>query len=640
MKFSLILILFISMTSWAQTKNIVLELDGAIIQRIQTNWNFSLSNRDPIIYLFREGKETEHYLTLPSAQAFIKALSQKNFTIHIVSRFDEKSTLSILESVKLPEPINTSLGAFLHRQNGILLTSEDFEKGKIDLTKIDSDLRNTVFVTTTSQVSEVQSKYEMIISRPYFFYKAFQDIHPELPKSSMVPKERSDWELDQGKLAYAWEWLRAIELAKAPALVDALQSVPSQKETWSKSGLDWEASEFQEEFPRWRLNEKRSKVIGCALYSASKKTFIGKLELQDCLDAFGSEHSFKTTGEFDSFRVTGCEEKETKTKAVIRTVPLRECTLRVKEDVVFFWEGSERKTCSMYYYSASISNVDRSLCSEYHQVDGKIRRLTFDGQKYIEGFTGILDLNERSVIPGDIYKRFESTLIAEEIVKHIHKNRENRWRDLGPDYDFLRHTRLVMAANFEVFEKIKKNGFLNQHQTSTSKGTLDGQRRARAEDKFAGLKLEETYQAGMTPVNAVRPKYAYLLFDRPRVKMGETKITDQYGNIFFKFKDAVKKRATYTPGDSLTLNQGEYVKTFYKQEKHYQTLNEDRYWEAQIWGELTLADVDYVLVNCPSFRGLEKTQISALKVSGLKVYQCDVVRSNEGIIDLKTGIPL
>lgn len=100
-----------------------------------------------------------------------------------------------------------------------------------------------------------------------------------------------------------------------------------------------------------------------------------------------------------------------------------------------------------------------------------------------------------------------------------------------------------------VRESVSARGFLNQHDTKVSNGTLDVSGRRSAEAAFLGMS-EEEYQA--VP-NSVRPKYGYL---RPAGATGvrfDERQLESYGDDVFVFKqDALKNAVTVYPADSLT----------------------------------------------------------------------------------------
>lgn len=106
----------------------------------------------------------------------------------------------------------------------------------------------------------------------------------------------------------------------------------------------------------------------------------------------------------------------------------------------------------------------------------------------------------------------------------------------------------VMRAPSTIRDSIAQRGFLNQHDSGTSRGTLNPDYRANVEASFVGM---DAVAYKRLP-NAVKPKYGFL---RPSATSGakwDDSRSLQYGDDFFVFKrDAVKDHLTFYPTDSL-----------------------------------------------------------------------------------------
>lgn len=203
--------------------------------------------------------------------------------------------------------------------------------------------------------------------------------------------------------------------------------------------------------------------------------------------------------------------------------------------------------------------------------------------------------------------------------------------------------------------------FLNHYQTGSSSGhpfdTGDEEDMkiiqkitTKIEDSIADIRGEPKNSAALKKMNELRPKFAIVDFpefyqkltmlDRDEQYLFQDAYKkDQYGRIAAVFNDDVKKRTTLSLRDS-----GEFDREVRKRKidlsKYFSALtskeiniNPDglagsRYIEAQIWGKLSLSNVDYFIVD---LEGLDQRKIkkiiSKLKLSGRPIYQ--TLKSNE-----------
>lgn len=182
---------------------------------------------------------------------------------------------------------------------------------------------------------------------------------------------------------------------------------------------------------------------------------------------------------------------------------------------------------------------------------------------------------------------------------------------------------LLMMVPQEVFGAVSRQGFLNQHVTSTTKGFNMTQARFQAEQNLAMLRLPYSRKG-----RELLPKYA--LLDVRRADFGTFALPSRYGDAAVVFKKDVLRRATWTYADSLDFSQkaGRYAlggasNPVLPRTARYRRKKADRnscgnYCEAQIWGELTLQDVDYVMIR----DGV--TVSSQVLKSGVSVYRYSV----------------
>jgi hypothetical protein len=238
----------------------------------------------------------------------------------------------------------------------------------------------------------------------------------------------------------------------------------------------------------------------------------------------------------------------------------------------------------------------------------------------------IMGLPRDGVVPHEVYSKHSSVAIARSLVMRFAELRERGHALVkNPDYDFARDTHLVVALKFAYFPSVVQRGFLNQHQTGSSGGILSPDYRWKIENELIGFRLARKYERSSAATHAVLPKYAYVFLDRPR-KGDEGFLPEDYGDVYFKLKDSVKDRATFTTGDSFDLRLRRRrvdAHTFSFRSVNRLTKDPRDYWEGQIWGELTLGDVDYVMVNCRGSAHLSAGDIQSIKEQSLKVHQCE-----------------
>ena len=651
----LLISLCLSAASMAASKNIILNLDGTLVQGIPKRNFDRFTNKDQM-FSVTLNSQTKYFYIIPYASQLLQALnSKKDVVLHIASKYNKADTLAILGKIKLPTNSGGTLATILSKNPGsVVLSQEDMDAGKIDLTKITNDLNSAVLFTTyTDIVKPEQKSNEIIMGKPYFFFESYEQAEAELKANdklaASIPANKKEWSLDQAKLALVWQILVEANYLQTPGLLKSVSTLKISVEKFTKSGQEWAEAGFMEFFPKWKFSLDKKSVTGCAEWSLKGKSFSRELTLQDCLDYYGTKFSFRVDDKLKT--VTGCEELDEASSAYVQSASLKDCVDNNEGMIRYYWEGKTRSKCvgylrETYFYAETLA----SSCTDEHVINegGKIRftSLFFDGKNYVEGIPEIMKLSAGGVVPASVYGKYDSIMIGQALIRFIQQSREKNNSSVSkPAYDFYRDTRILMAINSDLFEKIKTNGFLNQHQTNTSKGTLSQSMRFDAENTFLGINLENPYGAGGSAVNKVRPKYSYLVLDAPHDGMGDSSITGQYGNIFFKFKESVKSRSTFTPGDSLYLKvitglPYGGVQTFNYRSSSVLTMKVANYWETQIWGELKLSDVEYVLVNCPAFSPLSTGQIQNIKTEKLKVYQCLTVSNGSNIVNLTKGTEL
>ena len=308
----------------------------------------------------------------------------------------------------------------------------------------------------------------------------------------------------------------------------------------------------------------------------------------------------------------------------------------------YFWVSGKGENCAEFatipfgktVIQLKIRDFDKKYCGhKYAEGAGvcyqEVGKLDFHPLNAItknDLIQEIMNLNDDAVLPKSIWEKYSknSQLIAISLLARKRLN-EKIQDDKISRFDFDEDSELQMAFPSSLFDKIVANGFLNQHQTIHSGGRLDRRGRTKREDEMMGLKLQEPYLPDPSdPANMVRPKYGF--FTLPKVEadrnpMGEMAHTE-YGDVFAVFGNHIKDRTTFSFHDSINVSPNE-VKTLAAKINNPPTQSAN-YMEAQIWGELTLADVKYFIVNC--FQPTPAEIISRMKGTGLEVYDCETER--------------
>lgn len=229
-------------------------------------------------------------------------------------------------------------------------------------------------------------------------------------------------------------------------------------------------------------------------------------------------------------------------------------------------------------------------------------------------------LNHRFYVAPEEIRALDTRTLAEMLVQRLHRECDLAGatgvdgRSVGDDSE------IIMMIHPQLLDSIVRYGFLNQHETLTTQGAYTIPARFAAEQELAMARLPYSHKA-----KELLPKYALLVADRP--DFGAFPLPTRYGAVAVVFKKAVMKRATWTYADSSDLhfqagrfNIGGVANPVLTHTGLYRRKPGDsnkcgNYCEAQIWGKLTIEDVDHIMI-----RETEPVTASMLE-SGLKIYR-------------------
>ncbi len=347
-------------------------------------------------------------------------------------------------------------------------------------------------------------------------------------------------------------------------------------------------------------------------------------ELKNCLDHLPTSLVWKKKD--STWSVTGCLEVDTELRRPIRETSTDRCAEALP--VTAAWKDQLEKTCAEYtqegYYF--IRDVASARCSQYHRVlDVASQQPIIVQGAWLMGsvrllIPEIMSLAPDSEVPSVVYSKYSAESIATSLVQRLRKMIDGR-QEGSPFFNFFGASEITVAFNGRDFDRIHGGCFKNQHQTGSSSGIYDPNRRAMMEDAFIQAKLEAQYNPDPASVaNDVRPKYSYLSLQESRPELSIASYSKRYGNVVALARDEVKVRSTFTPGDSLDTH-GAGLHTFFLLDAPAQRTG-GQYWEAQVWGPLCEKDVEAWLVNCPGIPPTDDVTLEKLKSSGIPVHSC------------------
>ncbi|MBX9767132.1 MAG: hypothetical protein K2X47_07670 [Bdellovibrionales bacterium] len=230
----------------------------------------------------------------------------------------------------------------------------------------------------------------------------------------------------------------------------------------------------------------------------------------------------------------------------------------------------------------------------------------------------VQQLDHMAELPDGLFQDYTVNEIAEAIVGRIRALERNLSAEVpSVSADLRQDSQLIILFDSKNAPLIQAQGFLNYFQTAHSQGHDSYWDREIVENNLVGLKLPRG-----DIQNFLRPKFSYLNLSTQENLGWQKGSLSAYGNVGAVLKPHVLNRATWTNADSLqmmhrlTQRTGEdrnipgpfkvtnldpsqlrpYCGTFDRGTFPTQQILSS-YNEAQIWGTLTLEDVDYFLFD-------------------------------------------
>lgn len=638
--------MLMSFSSFGQVKHIVFNVEGTLVQGIPyRNYN-AFTNKDQMISI-QDGR-TFYYYTYPKITYLLKYLfSKDHLQVHFMTKRSEAWAKKVLTSLTLPAPNSQSLLNFIEKNKANrLITEKDFDNGKFDLKKISSDLKNVIVISSEEDLlSWFQKKNMVFLGKNLYYFENYDHAQKERKEAAddqkgNFPSSQEEFFIEQNKASLIYQILRTAKayVPNPVSLVDEVRNLKIDRMAFAKKGQLIARYNFQDEVLLFKYNDDMTDVLGCGIFNTAQDRFSEDRAIEECVRVSSIKYSFEL--DEGTHTVSGCELREEATGALIEIKKdPAECVKKHAANLRFYWAGKTKVSCGQYFGTYFLGQRESSNCKDEHLVkEGssyKIIYLFEHNGELLEFIPEVMKLNFYDTIGNEIYQKYDSKIIALSLIHWIRVKKGETTERPG-DYDFLHDTRIAMAFNYKDFGAIRKSGFLNQHEVGKTGGIYSPNRRANLENGFLNLKMEPYYGSYGSQVHKVRPKYSYLLLDKHRPDMGLTRMYSQYGNVVAIFDESIKRRATFTAGDSLDTNASfQSLYTFWYRSKNTLQLRSGEYWESQIWGEIKVNEVDYFLVNC--FEPMTQAAIDDLKSSSIEVYDCKTSYDGSKLYNVTKG---
>lgn len=247
----------------------------------------------------------------------------------------------------------------------------------------------------------------------------------------------------------------------------------------------------------------------------------------------------------------------------------------------------------------------------------------------------MLALPQGAEMPVELLKKYDSRTLARGVVDRV---RQREYDPNAPEvgyYDFWKDSTIMMVFHERRAHDIGKNGFRNNSEVTRQNHAI-------------GYDLHDVHEAisGLTFPNIpesweLMPKYAYVQLDYSNPNVWRNRLDVIYGNVVAVFKDHIKDQATFTPGNSWVIREGAHSFAYKTAtpfpEPHYElsygvSASWGHHFETQIWGKLTLDDVDHFLVKCPRFGGISGEGMQGLYRLGKPIFLCENDPANSVMI--------
>lgn len=248
----------------------------------------------------------------------------------------------------------------------------------------------------------------------------------------------------------------------------------------------------------------------------------------------------------------------------------------------------------------------------------------------------VLRLKDGERIPPDVYRKYDSRLIAESLVHRMERARDSvSARERAQNgivreltFDARAHAEVQLHFHEHAAAGALEYGILVQHQTGFSGGgsVYAPIARAKAEDAMSGLQIGQDPNPEISSfAHALLPRYGTVDLDRP-VDIGRLSGSGEYGKVILVLDKESHRRVTYSAGDSLGLAREANMKVYTQTLSGGRlTVPKDNFvYEAQVWGEVDVRDAQEFRVIEP----IAPSVLKQLRATGLPVYSSQEIEEH------------
>jgi hypothetical protein len=243
-------------------------------------------------------------------------------------------------------------------------------------------------------------------------------------------------------------------------------------------------------------------------------------------------------------------------------------------------------------------------------------------------------LPDGAAIPAPLFERPDLPEVAATLVQRLRAREAANPPVVA--LDMRRDTELHLYFWFGDAAAVARTGFKNTFQVYRARNELS-QPRHEAENRLLGLKIADALSPETDhPSHRLRPVYAAV---QPRVPGDFGRELGcglyGYGNAIAVLSDRVKARATWTPGDSVRSPQFK-ARTFSSDPAPGFRVVDGEYIEAQIFGGVTLADVEYFMLAGMTPPPDDEARAFARAVHPVEAWRAETARRDGRCVHVRT----
>lgn len=362
--FSLFVLLF-TLTSYAQVKHLVFDINEFLIQGVPVRNAGLFSDKERVFKLIDGGRDRYYYPAPYAAEAIHNLLKNPQLSVHFVSYYGNREwSKRVLSNIFTTSAKDVSLQALIE-SNGksMVLGSEDLDRDKkIKIELISNDLQNIFFFTTKKGLLPKKAEDQEIFTGPSFYvFETFQKAKEEaarVGKIPSIPDNEEDWYFERHRFPHV---LFAVSKAlKEKKFLSEVRDVLKNRDKKAVSiGIKQTSSDWSEIGPRFVTRFK--KVSGCAEFNNITDERIRDLDLNKCVTPSLTSPKLVVSGS----TVKACALHTKDEDYFVTTTTLSTCIQELK--LPAYWTGKGRTACA--YYTAEllvVADAPSKSCEKQH----------------------------------------------------------------------------------------------------------------------------------------------------------------------------------------------------------------------------------------------------------------------------------